>query len=253
MFLHLFRQYLTRLALALLLVSCQKKWFPTAQLPPDTDLKVSPGISKDTVADATIAPYRQQVEARMNEVIGTAPEELWGRGAIETPLGNFVSDLQREQAAALTGKPVDIGLITSGGLRTIIPKGNIKVGDVFEVMPFENELLILTLSGATMRKLFQFAADKKIVSLANVSYIIQNGKAGNILIGGQPFNLQQTYTVAVSDYLANGGDDMVFLKEAVKTEKVGILLRDAIIKQIRQLTTQNKPVQARIEGRVKVL
>ena len=253
MFLNSFRQYLTGLVLALLLVSCQKNWYPAAQLPPETDLKISTNIPQDSMANATIAPYRRQVEERMNEVIGTAPEELWGRGAIETPLGNFVSDLQREQAATLSGKPVDIGLITSGGLRAIIPKGNIKVGDVFEVMPFENELLILTLPGATMQKLFQFAADKKIVSLANTSYTIQHGKATNILIGDQPFDVQRTYTVAVSDYLANGGDDMGFLKEAVKTEKAGILLRDAIIKQIRQLTTQNKPVQALVEGRVKLL
>jgi 2',3'-cyclic-nucleotide 2'-phosphodiesterase (5'-nucleotidase family) len=82
---------------------------------------------------------------------------------------------------------------------------------------------------------------------------VQNGQASNILIGGQPFNPQKKYTLAVSDYLANGGDNLSFLKEAIQTENAGILLRDAIINHIRQLTSQGKPVEARVEGRVKVL
>ena len=189
---------------------------------------------------------------RMSEVIGQAPAELKA-DAIESPLGNFVADLQRSQATNLLGRPIDLGLMTRGGLRYIIPQGNITVGDVFELMPFENELLVLTLSGETVEKLFQFGASKKILALSNATFTIQNDQAANITIGGKPFNKEQTYTLAISDYLANGGDNLVFLKEAIKTEKAGILLRDAIIKHIQQLTAQGKPVEARVEGRVKVL
>ncbi|PIQ20400.1 MAG: hypothetical protein COW65_15225 [Cytophagales bacterium CG18_big_fil_WC_8_21_14_2_50_42_9] len=248
------RYYLQILPVFILLSSCQKAWYPVAQLPPETDIKLTDAIPQDATAEATIVPYRQQVDDKMNEVIGTATQEMNGRGGgLETTLGNFVADLQREQAAAISGKPVDMGLMTTGGLRAILPQGNIKVGDVFEVMPFENELLVLTLSGATTKKLFAFAAARKIVSLSNATYAIQKDQPVNILVGGKPLDVNRTYTVAISDYLANGGDDMVFLKEATRSDKVGILLRDAIIKQIRQLTAQNKPVDARIEGRVKML
>jgi len=246
--------YLQIILVSILLGSCQKAWYPVAQLTAETDIKLTDAIPQDATAETTIVPYRQQVDDKMNEVIGTAAREMNGRsGGLETTLGNFVADLQREQAAAISQKPVDMGLMTTGGLRAILPQGNIKIGDVFEIMPFENELLVLTLSGATTKKLFEFAAARKIVSLANTSYAIRNDKPVNILIGGKPLDVNQNYTLAISDYLANGGDDMVFLKEAVKTEKVGILLRDAIIKQIRQLTAQNKPVDTRIEGRVKML
>jgi 2',3'-cyclic-nucleotide 2'-phosphodiesterase (5'-nucleotidase family) len=244
--------YFKSLALVFLLVSCQRTWQPAAQLRPEARVPVNASVAADVATEAAIVPYRQQVEQRMKEVIGQAPVELKA-DVIESSLGNFVADLQRSQAAALLGRPIDMGLMTRGGLRYIIPQGNITVGDVFELMPFENELLVLTLSGATVEKLFQFGASKKILALSNASFTIQNDQPGNIMIGGKPFDKQQTYTLAISDYLANGGDNLFFLKEAIKTEKAGILLRDAIIKHIQQLTAQGKPVEARVEGRVKVL
>lgn len=246
------RPYFQSLSLVFLLLACQRTWQPAAQLRPEARLPVNTAVAADVTAEAAIAPYRQKVEQRMREVIGQAPAELKA-DAIESSLGNFVADLQRSQAAALLGQPIDLGLMTRGGLRYIIPQGNITVGDVFELMPFENELLVLTLAGATVEKLFQFGASKKILALSNASFVIQNDQATNIMIGGKPFNKEQTYTLAISDYLANGGDNLSFLKEALKTEKAGILLRDAIIKHIQQLTAQGKPVEARVEGRVKVL
>lgn len=246
------RPYLSSLSLVFLLLSCQRTWQPAAQLRPEARLPVNAAVATDAATEAAIIPYRQQVEQRMSEVIGNAPTELKAN-AIESTLGNFVADLQRSQAADLLGRPIDMGLMTRGGLRYIIPQGKITVGDVFELMPFENELLVLTLSGATVEKLFQFGANKQILALSNASFTIQNGQATDIVIGGKPFDKQQNYTLAISDYLANGGDNLEFLKEAIQKEKAGILLRDAIIKHIQQLTAQGKPVEARVEGRVKVL
>jgi 2',3'-cyclic-nucleotide 2'-phosphodiesterase (5'-nucleotidase family) len=248
------RALLPSLAFSWLLLSCQATLYPTARLGANTDIQLHPAMSADPQAETLIEPYRQQVAQKMNEVIGRAPAELNGRtGKVETNLGNFVADLQQQQAASLTGKPVDMGVITRGGLRASIPRGDIKVGDIFEVMPFENELLVLTLPGATVEQMFRYAAERKTLSVSNATYTIQNNQPEHILIGGRPLDPQRTYTIAISDYLANGGDDMTFLKQALRTEKAGILLRDAIIKQIRQFTAQNKPVEAAIEGRVKVL
>lgn len=237
-----------------LLLSCQAALYPTAQLPAETDIQLSPRVESDAQAEALIAPYRQQVTKKMDQVIGRATAELSGRtGQAETNLGNFVADLQREQATSLTGKPVDMGAITRGGLRAVIPQGDITVGDIFEVMPFENELLVLTLPGQTVRQMFRYAAERKSLSISNATFTIRNNLPEDILIGGRPLDEQRTYTVAISDYLANGGDDMTFLKQALRTEKAGILLRDAIIRQIRQLTARQQPLDARVEGRVKIL
>lgn len=235
------------------LFSCQTALYPTAQLPAQTGIQVGAALPADSQAEALIAPYRRQVTQKMDEIIGRATRELNGRtGQAETNLGNFVADLQREQAASLLGRPVDLGAITRGGLRAVIPQGDIRVGDVFEVMPFENELLVLTLPGPVVRQLFQYAAARKSLSISNATFTINGSQAEDIRIGGKPLDEQRSYTLAISDYLANGGDEMTFLRQATRREPAGILLRDAIIQQIRQLTARRQPVDARVEGRVKI-
>ncbi|MBA9075557.1 5'-nucleotidase C-terminal domain-containing protein [Rufibacter quisquiliarum] len=242
------------LAVALLMTlgACQRGLTPTAQLTRPTNLPVNTQIAPDPTAEKTIAPYQTRVNQTMNEVIGQAPVAL-EKGVYESALGNFVSDLSRTQTMAVYGKPIDLGGMTNGGLRNPIDQGPITVGDVFELMPFENEMLVLTLSGQTVKEMFDFAARTRILVLANASYTVRNGQVESIFIGGKPFDQNKTYTLAISDYLANGGDNMSFLKDALKREQTGLLARDAIMKEIKQRTAQGKPVVAEKDGRVKVL
>ncbi|MBC3541305.1 5'-nucleotidase C-terminal domain-containing protein [Rufibacter sediminis] len=239
------------LGIALALVGCQKELVPSASLS-TTDIPVNTQLTADPTAESTITPYRTRVDQTMNEVIGQAPEAI-DRGQIESPLGNFVADLSRTQTMTVYGKPIDMGGMTNGGLRNPLDKGPVTVGDVFEMMPFENEMMVLTLSGETVQELFDFAARTKILFVANASYTLRNGKAESIFIGGKPFDANKTYTLAISDYLANGGDNMGFLKKALKTEQTGLLARDAILNEIKQLTAQGKPVVSQKDGRVKVV
>ncbi|MGV3538185.1 MAG: 5'-nucleotidase C-terminal domain-containing protein [Rufibacter sp.] len=240
------------LSLTLGLTACQRTLTPTAQLTQPTDIPVNTQITPDPALESTIAPYRTQVDQTMNQVIGQATAALV-KGEIESPLGNFVADLSRTQTAAVYGKPIDMGGMTNGGLRNPIDQGPITVGDVFELMPFENEMLVLTLSGQTVKELFDFAARTGILTVSNASYTLRNGQIGSIFIGGKPFDINQTYTLAISDYLANGGDNMGFLKNALKVEQTGLLARDAIMNEIKQRTAQGKPVTTELDGRVKVL
>ncbi|KAA6435932.1 hypothetical protein FOE74_07190 [Rufibacter glacialis] len=235
-----------------MLAGCQKALVPTARLASQTDIPVNTQVAPDPALEEVITPYRTRVDKTMNEVIGQAPAAL-EKGEWESPLGNFVADLSRTQTMAVYGKPIDLGGMTNGGLRNPLDKGPITVGDVFEMMPFENEMMVLTLSGATVKEMFAFAGRTKILSLANASYTLRNGQVENITIGGQPLDLAKTYTLAISDYLANGGDNMGFLKNALKTEKTGLLARDAIMNEIKQRTAKGLPVVSEKDGRVKVL
>ncbi|WP_345169249.1 5'-nucleotidase [Nibribacter koreensis] len=240
------------LGLTLAFTGCQRTLTPSAQLSQNTDIPVNTQLATDPAVETAIVPYRERVDKTMNEVIGQAPVAL-EKGDIESSLGNFVSDLTRTQTMAVYGKPIDMGAMTSGGLRNPIDQGPVTVGDVFELMPFENEMMVLTLSGKTVQEMFDFAAKRKILSLSNATYSVQNGKPLNIMIGGKPFDPNKTYTLAISDYLANGGDNMGFLKDALKSEKAGLLARDAIMNEVKQLTAQGKPVTGAKDGRVKVL
>ncbi|WP_242922877.1 5'-nucleotidase C-terminal domain-containing protein [Pontibacter liquoris] len=246
---------LKRLPIALLVLSlgaCQPRTWQASPSLTTTDVPVDSTITADRQTEAFIAPFRRQVTDKMSEVVGFAPVAL-GKGDYQSPLGNFVVDLQLAQSQPLYGKPIDLSLTTNGGLRQPLPQGNITTGHVFELMPFENELVVLTLEGNTVKALFDYAAANKNAPIGNATYTVKGGKATDIKIGGKPFDPARTYTLVTSDYLAGGGDDLAMLKAATNTEKVGLLLRDAILQQIRQMTAAGKPVTADVATRVTVL
>ncbi|WP_086593060.1 5'-nucleotidase C-terminal domain-containing protein [Hymenobacter crusticola] len=240
------------LAAVALAPGCQRAVYQAKpQLAPVTAQPVGKALPEDAQVAAVITPYRQRVTQQMSEVLGSAPVPLT-KNPGESPLGNFVADLQRQRAAAALREPIDVGVVTNGGLRTSLPAGAITLGSVFELMPFENELVVLDTPGPVMQQLFEYAARIKM-ALSNVTYTVDAaGKPANIRIGGQPFNPAKTYTVAISDYLAGGGDNMIFFK-ALKPRDTGVLLRTAIADKIRQLNKEGQSITAKVEGRVKVI
>lgn len=246
-----YSKYLTGLALLLGLAACQRPLQPAANLA-DTRLAVDHTQAVDPAVESLVAPYREEVTVKMSEVVGTAPVAL-GKGEYESPLGNFVVDLQLAQSEPVYGKPIDLSVTTEGGLRVPLPAGNITTGHIFELMPFENEMVVLTLSGEAVQQLFNDAAARKIIYIGNTTYTVANGKARDIKIKGQPFDPNKTYTLLTSDYLAGGGDKLDMLKNPIKYEKLGLLLRDAIHQHIQQLTAAGKQVTAPAEKRVTVL
>jgi 2',3'-cyclic-nucleotide 2'-phosphodiesterase (5'-nucleotidase family) len=233
--------------------ACQRGGYVAKpQLAPVTAQPVGKDLSDDAAALATIAPYRQRVTEQMATVLGTAPAAIT-KNPGESPLANFVADLQRTRASREIGQPVDLGLMTNGGLRSPLPAGPITMGSVFELMPFENELVVLEVPAEVVQQLFSYAARVKMAVSGATYTATPDGKATDIRIGGQLFNPAQDrlYTIAISDYLAGGGDQLSFFKP-IKPRGTGILLRNAITEHIQELTKAGKPVEAKVEGRVKV-
>lgn len=233
-----------------LLPACQRAPYQAkAQLAPVTAQPVSKQLPADPQAEAIIAPYHQKVEETMSAVLGNAPAAIT-KNPGESPLANFVSDLQRARASRELGQPIDLGVMSNGGLRAPLPAGPVTVGAVFELMPFENELVVLDAPGAVVQQIFDYAARVKMALSGAVYTATAEGKATSILIGGKPFDASRTYTIAISDYLAGGGDQMTFFR-ALPPRKTGVLLRTAIAEHIQALTKAGKPVEAKVEGRVK--
>ncbi len=248
-----------RLALAPLLLSlalatgCQRAAYaPTAHFVPVTSQPVAKTQAEDPAIAALIAPYHDKVTAQMTEVLGTAPQALTKSGG-ENPLSNFVADLQRERASAELKQPIPLGVMTNGGLRAGFAAGPVTLGSVFELMPFENELVVLDAPGPVVQQLFDYAAHIKM-AISGATYAVTfDGMPKDIRIGGQPFDVNdsRTYPIAISDYLATGGDNMGFFK-TLTPRHTNVLLRTAIADHIRALTKASQPVTARVEGRVKV-
>ncbi|UOQ99192.1 5'-nucleotidase C-terminal domain-containing protein [Hymenobacter sp. 5317J-9] len=240
-------------ALALVLAAgCQRApYAPTARFAPVTSQPVGKTQAEDPAAAALIAPYHDKVTAQMTEVLGTAPAPLT-KGPGENPLSNFVADLQRERASRELKQSIALGVMTNGGLRAGFAAGPVTLGSVFELMPFENELVVLDAPGPVVQQLFDYAAHIKMAVSGATYTVTFDGLPKDIRIGGQPFDVNdnRTWPIAISDYLATGGDNMVFFK-ALVPRHTNVLLRTAIADYIREQTKAGKPITARVEGRVK--
>ena len=203
--------------------------------------------------DNLITPYRQKLTAEMSQVISQASEELdkGDRDAPESSLGNWVADAVLSQAAFISQRPLAFGICNKGGIRvTSLPAGPITRGHIYELMPFDNYLVTMKLPGSIIRLLFdKMAASGGWPISAGVSYEIKDGKAHNVLINGQVINDSQVYEFALSDYLAEGGGDLDFLKE-YPYENLSVYYRDALIEYALSQQSMNKSLAARIEGRV---
>ena len=209
-------------------------------------------LSEDDEMHALILPYREQLKAHMDQVIGSVEQELT-KGALESSLGNWVADAVYQYAERSTGNDYAFGLCNSGGIRiNSVAAGPITKRTVFELMPFDNYLVTIALPGEVVKTLFDRMADYGGWPISgNVRYLIDGKKAVDITIDGKALDLKQQYIVVLSDYLAEGGGNCDFL-ESFSYENLEVYYRDAMIQHIQWLTTQDLKVKAEIEGRVRI-
>ena len=193
---------------------------------------------KDSTILAITAPYRNAIETEMNEVLSFTKIELNKNGA-ESTLGNFVTDL------CLNYMNADMCVMNKGGLRTTINKGEITRGKLYELMPFENELVVLELGKEDYIGLLNYIAIRGGEPFSGISIVINNDR--NIISNSWPVNFEKGEKVKVltSDYLANGGDNMQFFQNK-KQSKIGLKLRDAIIDYCIKQDTINIIIDDRI-------
>ena len=200
-----------------------------------------------------IKPYADSVVATMNEVIGHAPM-LMEKGRPQGTLGNFAADALRAMGEQAYGHTMDLGLTNNGGIRNVLPDGDVSVGTMYSIFPFENELTILEMKGSDVLDLINSLAGKKLEAMSgmNVTLELDGDRvyASSIKVGGKPVDPERIYYVATIDYLAEGNSGMGALTKAVKTTKTGILLRDLMIDYIKQLTARGEEIKADIDDRV---
>ena len=215
-------------------------------------LPVNASYRQDSLAEATIQPFRQMLQDEMDIVIGHASKRLV-EAEVESLLGNFVTDAILYQSAKYYPEKVHFSIITNGGLRAPIPEGPVSIGNIYELMPFENLIYILELDGAQTRLLFDKLARGKNVAVSNSVVLIDANRPVKIYIDGTPYAQNKRYVLAVSDYLAQGGGGMEFLKEAKVLATIDVKIRDMIIDYIKDLDAKGVAINAEIEGRVKLI
>jgi 2',3'-cyclic-nucleotide 2'-phosphodiesterase (5'-nucleotidase family) len=235
-------------SLLLLTISCSPKLSVTG-----SEKALYP-ISIDQPKDQKILdyylPYKIRVDSLMKEIIAVSEVEI-AKARPEGPLNNLMADAMF-YAGKTNNIQFDFAYTNYGGLRVPLPKGNIALFQVFELMPFENLLTTVKFSGKNIQTFFDYIAAGGGDPISGVTLTIRNKKAVNIMIAGKPFDPNRSYTVLTSDYMANGGDGGdIFLKSTDRKE-YNTKLRDAIIIYLKKQTSEGKKVNPKNDGRITV-
>ena len=196
------------------------------------NVNIKDSIIEDASAKQLIEPYKKDLEKEMNEVL-IISETAFEKAQPEGALGNLVADIVFEKGNERYRpddfKYADFCLLNNGGLRVSLPQGEITKGKVFELMPFENEIVILTLNGEKVSELIHYIISVGGQPVSGLQIKSMSQPNSQALIQGVPFDKNKTYKVITSDYLSAGGDKMEFFKNAIKVETTGYKIRDAII------------------------
>ena len=214
------------------LTSCKTIPLQVANVETQKNISINKDLKNDEAFVKVIEPYKQKLDREMNQKISHTNTDLTKQGD-NSNLGNLLADYTfegaNEWAKSHLQKNVDAALINIGGIRTAIGKGDILLKNVYEVMPFENEVVIVKMKGSDLQGLFEYYAKNEINNPVSHLYIeIQNGKPSKTLIDGKTINSSQDYYIATSDYLALGGDNMNFFAKG-ESISTGIKMRDLFI------------------------
>lgn len=187
----------------------------------------------DTAVTNLITPYKQSMDAKMNEVLAQCKVSL-KKDKPESTLTNWVGDALYHQASLSFTEPIAFVFQNFGGIRIPeLAKGPVTIGKIYELMPFDNAFLLVKVSGKDIQQFLDYIAEGGGAAVSStLKFKIDNKKAINILIHNDPLNPDGTYFIGLPDYIANGGDNQTFLKTKPRIDK-NILLRDMLINEAK--------------------
>ncbi|HEY0385944.1 MAG TPA: 5'-nucleotidase C-terminal domain-containing protein [Pyrinomonadaceae bacterium] len=237
----------------------------TPAAPLDINVKASErpvddSVPSDSTVEALIAPYSVKVR-ELEKPIGKLSEDLKRGGMGGGSLGNFVADALRDRAQVKLGKPVLLAVMNSSGLRkSQIPAGDISTSDIYELLPFENALVTLELTGEQLRRFLDVTvARRNAQSGARILYRSNPEKKQSEIVSvklgaaGSEFDIDPatTYTIVTIDYLVKRGGDYKVLQEGKNVRPLGLTMRDAVLDYVKAETAAGRPLRANLDGRFK--
>lgn len=222
--------------------SCTKQVYPA-----DIDTsyyRINKRNKSDKELDALIKPYKEQLDAKMNTVIAYNEKEMT-KARPNSSLGNWFADALLEEAEYVYKKDIDISMQNYGGIRVpFLKQGDITVGNIYELMPFDNKLVILTMDGKLLQQLVDRIVEKGGWPISSSLRFMMDGQvAKEVYINDKLLDLSKSYTVAIADYIANGGDKCFFLDQAQREDK-DVMIRDLIIDHLKRKPEGENRLQA---------
>lgn len=222
-----------------------------SRLPVDESIPADPDVEK------MLAPYSEKV-SELTKVIGRLEGDLKKTGVGGGSLGQFVTNGIRAQAQAKLGKPVTLAIMNIGGLRkNVITAGELRASDIFELLPFENALVALDVTGAQLAKILE-AVTHDAQAGARIQFKWNDRNSAEFISGElvddsgkeEEIDPDKIYTVVTIDYLLRvGGGSYAILQEAKSRTPLNVTVRDAIMNYVKSETAAGRPIRSSIDDR----
>ena len=210
------------------------------------NISISEDLKSNQAIEAVIAPYKENLDKSMNEVLSYAVDTYSkSDGDYNTAIGNLMADAVFELSNPIfksrTGNEIDIVLLNHGGIRSILPKGNVTTKSAYSLMPFENSVVVVALKGSVLMEMTTYLkAFKKAHPISGLELVLNaDNSYQKIRVNGKPIDLAKTYYVATNDYLYNGGDRMYFLKKSDTLYDLNYKIRNVLIDYFTKYDTLN--------------
>lgn len=186
-------------------------------------IKIDDSISPSAEVARELAPFRKKSATIISTVITTTDKDLAKTGK----LGDLIADSIREKTKT------DVAIINEQGIRSSLKKGKITVGDIFEVLPFDNALVTMQVSGAFLEKLLQSRKSERLI-FSGLTYKKELEGVADIMIAGKPLNADATYSLSTVDFLASGGSGYGEFTKIGDQKDLGIFIRDCFIDYLKK-------------------
>lgn len=226
----------------LCLISCAEKKQVVSKIVAEK-ISISDTIIENAEIESFIKPYRDNIDKDLSQVLAMAPKTIDKNGEWQSPMGNFLSDITLEKTKPVfysrEKKQIDICLLNHGGIRSTISAGNVTARTAYEIMPFENSAYVVGLKSDQIIEMVNYIiGEKKPHPLSGLTFTIdKNNVPKNIFINGKAIVKDKIYYVVTSDYLINGGDNMLFFKKGIEQFDLDYKLRNIIIDYFKENDT----------------
>ena len=197
-------------------------------------------VAEDEAAVARIAELGGPIEEMKTRVVGSAAGAIEGDRsvcrAMECPMGNLVADAMLDRVA---DQGVQIAFQNGGGLRASIDAGEITMGEVLTVLPFQNTLSTFEITGEVVVAALENGVSQiedgagRFPQVAGLSYVFDataepGSRVSDVMVGGAPIDLAATYAAVSNNYVRNGGDGYSMFEDAANAYDYGPDLADVV-------------------------
>jgi 2',3'-cyclic-nucleotide 2'-phosphodiesterase (5'-nucleotidase family) len=247
------RRFFLGICTVFLLLSCSRHLTVSQINTKNTPVELK-NANIDSLAESIVKPYRDSIEQDMSKWVGNTATALV-KGKPESKLTNLVADVILKYATDYCAKRQlnihpDAAYVNYGGLRASLPQGAITVGHIFELMPFENEIVMIKVSGDAIRKMAERIAGRGGEGVSGLKLGIKNNTVGSLTVAGKAVDPVANYWLVTNDYIANGGDQMSMFITPLEKIETKAKIRDVLIQSLMEQYKKNGIIDATEDGRI---